>query len=191
VDAVALQASASLHLPLVLAVLGALGFAAAGTVFAGGDVPLYLLVAPIVPALAVMAAYDNTDPLREIAGPTPYSKLRLALLRTLVAVALSLPAAVLIGLAVPGVGPLAVGWLLPSLMVTALALALLTWWPARVVGPAVTGAWCSLVLALRAQDSLSTVLLPTVQLTFAGVACLCALVFAVRLSRGHATGGFA
>lgn len=191
VDAVALHASASLHLPLVLAVLGALSFAAAGTAFAGGDLSLYLLVAPMVPALAVVAAYDTTDPLREMAGPTPYSKLRLALLRTLVAVTLSLPPAVLVGLTVPGVGALAVGWLLPTLAVTSLALALLTWWRARVVGPAVTGAWLSLVLALRAQETVSSVLLPAAQLAFAGAACLCALVFTVRLYRGHSAGGFA
>lgn len=190
-DAVTLQASASLHVPLVLAVLGALASAAVGTALAGGDLSLYLLVAPMVPALAVVAAYDTTDPLRDVAGPTPYSKLRLALLRTLVALTVSLPAAVLIGLTVPGVGALAVGWLLPSLAVTGLALVLLTWWRARVVGLAVTGAWSSLVLALRAEQTVSTVLLPAAQLAFAGVACLCALVFAVRLSRGHSTGGLA
>lgn len=190
-DAVALHASASLHVPLVLAVIGALGLAGVGSALAGGQAFLYLLVAPLVPALAVVAAYETTDPLRELAGPTPYSKLRLALLRTLVAGLLSLPAAVLVGLAVPGVGVLAVGWLLPSLAVTSLALALLTWCRARVVGPSVAASWCAVVGVLRTYDSVETALLPMAQLAFAAVACACALVFVIRLSQARVAGGFA
>ncbi len=58
----------------------------------------FLALAPLVPVLAVVASYDALDPLREVMAPTPYSKLRLALLRATAALAVAVPATMAIGL---------------------------------------------------------------------------------------------
>ena len=62
----------------------------------------YAVVAPLLPAMLVAAAYDASDPTRELLDATPFSKLRIALLRTALAVAAALPVVVLMGVLVPG-----------------------------------------------------------------------------------------
>ena len=81
-----LRASSNLLLALGIAAAAALVFALAAAQLSERSQQLaWLAVAPLLPALLVAAAYDSTDPLRELADPTPYSKLRVALLRTAVA----------------------------------------------------------------------------------------------------------
>lgn len=118
----------------------------------------FLLLAPLIPMLAVVAAYDSTDGLRELTGTTPFSSLRLALLRTGAALAAGIPATFLVGLLIPGIGPATAGWLLPGLALTVAGLASLTWVTARVAAPCLTAAWivgASLAAQLHALSALT------------------------------------
>ena len=121
-DAVVVSAADSFLVPWAVAV----GFAVAVRLRrrAGGSGPgqpdaAFLALAPLVPVLAVVASYDALDPLREVVAATPYSKLRLALLRATAALAVAVPATMAIGLVVPNMEDLALAWLAPSLGLTA------------------------------------------------------------------------
>ena len=95
----------------------------------------FLALSPLVPVLAVVAAYDALDPLREVALATAYSKLRLALLRATAALGVAVPATLAIGYVVPHLHDVALVWMAPALGLTTGVLALLTWvkapWPER------------------------------------------------------------
>lgn len=141
-DAVLIAASRVLHVSWALSVAGTLVFAlAAATSGESRARLLLLLIAPLLPSLAVVAAYDTTDPVREIVETAPFSKLRLALLRSLVAVGGSVPLLLVLSLVVTGSGLGLSAWVLPSLALTALALVLLTWWPTRTVASVLVVGW--------------------------------------------------
>ncbi len=87
-----LRASGNLVVALAVAVAASLIFALVAAQLSHDRQQLaWLTIAPLLPALLVAGAYDSTDPIRELADPTPYSKLRVALLRTLVAVLGAVP----------------------------------------------------------------------------------------------------
>lgn len=152
-DAVVLATSRALHVPWVLAVAGAVGFAvAAATAGETRGRVLLVLVAPLLPALAVLAAYDTTDPVRELVETTPASKLRLALLRTLVALLGSLPPLLIVGLAVTGRGLEFLVWVLPALALTALALLLLTWWTVRTTAGVLVLGWVVTCVGIGSRE---------------------------------------
>ncbi|WP_405058241.1 zf-HC2 domain-containing protein [Kribbella sp. NBC_01505] len=191
-DAVILRASSSLYRPWLLSLVGAFVLGVAGTMLPAVEQrAFYLLVAPLLPAIIVAAAYDSTDPIRELAAGTPYSKLRIALLRTAFAVAVALPLVLVGGLVLPFVGADAFTWLLPALTLTLLALALLTWWNAATAGGTVAVIWLLVVATLRAVDQVSAVDTLVAQLAFAAAALLALAVLTVRLSSYHAPGGYA
>ena len=137
-DSVLLSASQSLRGPWTLATSAILVFAVAAS-FPGQSIgqALYLLVAPLVPVLGVVAAFAAGDTGAELTGPTPYSKTRLALLRTAAVIVTTVPLVVALGAIVPGIGWLAIAWLGPALGLTLTALVALTWFR-----PAITGACC-------------------------------------------------
>lgn len=107
----------------------------------GGPPALFLILAPLVPVLAVVAAYDATDPLREITGTTPFSTLRLALLRTAAALTAAVPLTVATALAVPALHGYFAAWLLPGLVLTVATLILLTWLRAWIASAVVGAGW--------------------------------------------------
>jgi hypothetical protein len=139
----------------------------------------------------VAAAYDSTDPVRELAAATPFSKIRIALLRTALAVAVALPIVLAGGLILPFVGAGAFAWLLPTLLLTLLALTLLTWWTAAAAAGTVAATWLMVVGLLRAADQLTAVDTPVAQLAFATAALLALAVLTIRLISYHAPGGYA
>ena len=103
-DAVVVRASTALYLPWVISVSAALVCAALAAVLPEPHgTSSFVVIAPLIPVLAVAAAYDTTDPLRELVGPTPLSKLRIALLRASVALAAAVP--VTLGGRTPPPGP--------------------------------------------------------------------------------------
>jgi hypothetical protein len=126
-DDLVVLSAASLLVPWAMAVGAALACALLAGLTPRYQDSTFLLLAPLIPVLAVVAAHDSTDPLREVSGPTPYTKVRLALLRTVAALVVAVPATMMIGLLIPGLGPLAFRWLLPALGLTLAALVLLTW----------------------------------------------------------------
>ena len=77
VDLVVLRTSTNLLIGLGTATGAALAFAlVAAQLSQDRQQTAWLAVAPLLPALLVAGAYDSTDPLRELAEPTPYSKLQ-------------------------------------------------------------------------------------------------------------------
>jgi hypothetical protein len=133
----------------------------------------------MLPALLVAGAYDSTDPIRELADATPYSRLRVALLRTLVAVLGAVPLVVVMGL-VPNIGISVVAWLLPALAIACVLLVLLTRVSAAISVSAVATVWVLGVAALRAGDQLDQVTAPLGQSLSLLVAVGSAFVLARR-----------
>lgn len=149
----------------------------------------FLALAPLVPVLAVVLAYDALDPLREVCFATPYSKLRLALLRATVTLAVAVPATLAIGLLVPGMQDLAFVWLLPSLGLTVGVLALLTWLSAPAAGAVAASAWVGLVVVLRyGWDVLLLVSVPA-QLACIALTAVWGALLLVRTSTLRLQGG--
>ena len=180
VDAVVLRASANLVVALAIAVAAALAFALVAAQLSHDRQELaWLAIAPLLPALLVAGAYDSTDPIRELADATPYSKLRVALLRTLVAVLGAVPLVLVMGL-VPEIEISVVAWLLPALAIACVLLVLLTRRSAAVSVAAVTAVWVLGVAALRAGDQLDQVTAPLGQSLSLLVAVASALVLVRR-----------
>ncbi|TYB45534.1 hypothetical protein [Actinomadura chibensis] len=190
-DAALLAASRSLRGPWTLATVAVLVFAVAAS-WPGAvlGTALYLLVAPLVPVLGVVAAFTATDPLVELTNATPYSKTRLALLRTVAVIATTVPLVTVMG-AVAGIGWLAVAWLTPALGLTLAALVALTWWPPPVVGGAVSGLWVAVVAAAYLRDDLDDAVRPTAQICYLVLAAITVAVLAARIRAARTPGGYA
>lgn len=184
-DLVVVSASDSLMVPWAAAVGFAVACACivglAGLGSANRDMA-FLAMAPLIPVLAVVAAFDALDPLREVAAPTPYSKLRLALLRATAALAVAVPATAAIGLVVPGMEDLAFVWLAPSLGLTLGALVLITWFEAQVAGAMTASLWVSAVVVVRMSGSVDALTTPLVQLACAGLGIVLAVALVLRTS---------
>ena len=153
-DAVLVAGSSGLSLSWAVAV-GAAVVCAILTGFAHSRQELsFFLLAPLIPVLAVVAAHDATDPMRELVAATPYSKFRLTLLRTAAALAVAVPVTTAVGLLVPGLGDLAFAWLVPGLCLTVTTLVLLTWVNVWAAGGIVAVAWAGVVVGLSQGRSL-------------------------------------
>ncbi len=170
------------------AVVSACVVGLAGLGPAGRDAAFFAL-APLVPVLAVVSSYDALDPVREVVAVTPYSKLRLALLRATAALAVALPATMTIGLVVPNMDDLALAWLAPALGLTVAALVLLTWFEAWVTGVLVAAAWVTVVALLGAGDRVDALTTPVGQLSFVVAAVGLALALLLRTSTLRLQGG--
>lgn len=192
-DAVVLQGSAhGLYRPWVASVGGAIAFAIlAGSVAHRFQLATVLLFAPLVPVLAVLVAYDGTDPLRPLAVATPASKLRVMLLRTVAAAATAVPFTLAVTLVIPGMAAFAVIWLVPALLLTVLALISLSWFSARVTGSLVGGAWIAFVFVLHAAASLQSSRTAHTQLLILAVALVASALLAARTRAARPSGGLA
>lgn len=180
VDVVVLRASANLVVALALAILAALVFAVVAAQLSRERQEMaWLAIAPLLPALLVAGAYDSTDPVRELAEPTPYSKLRVALLRTLVGAVGALPLVLLMAL-VPEIDVSVASWLLPALAIALVLLVLITRMSAAVSVGSVAVVWVLGVAALRAGDQIDQVTAPLGQSLSLLVAVASALVLARR-----------
>lgn len=191
-DGVLLTAARSLTGAWLLATLAVVIFAAVASIPSDrAGKALYLLVAPVVPVAGIVAAFASTDALAALVGTTPYSKARLALLRTLAVVVTSVPLVIVVGLAIPGIAPLAFAWLLPALALTLVALVGLTWWRAEPVGLGVALAWVLVLSVARDGRDLASAVSPPLQLVYLAVAVVAALSLAWRIGAAHTPGGSA
>ncbi|HEU5241489.1 MAG TPA: hypothetical protein VFU25_05705, partial [Ornithinibacter sp.] len=85
----------------------------------------FLTVAPMLPVAGVAAAYGrDADPAHEIAVASPYSMLRLMLLRALTVVVATIGLTLLAGLLLVDEGAAAAAWLLPAAALTTATLLL-------------------------------------------------------------------
>jgi Putative zinc-finger len=165
----------------------ALGTALVGLIASGLSSPayqdtLFLLFAPLVPVAAVLAAYNVTDSLRELTDATPFSKFRLALLRTSLALAAAVPLTVSASLLAPALQPLAAVWLLPGLGLTVGTLLLLTWLTAEAAGGAVGVAWTAAIVTLHSAGRIDQLAAATTQVAFAILAIGFGALLAARTS---------
>jgi antitoxin component of MazEF toxin-antitoxin module len=191
-DAVVVSAADAFLVPWAVAV----GFAVVSACVVGlaglgptGREAAFLALVPLVPVLAVVASYDALDPVRELVAVTPYSQLRLALLRATAALAVAVPATMAIGLVVPHMEDLALAWLAPSLGLSVAALVLLTWFEAWVTGGLLASAWVTGVALLRTGDHVDALTTPFVQVAFVIGAGVLALALVLRTSTLRLQGG--
>ena len=118
-------ATPTLRGPWLLAVAGVLALAAWAAQVDERFLRMFLVLAPLGPLTGVAVAFARgLDPTREIGLATPYSGLRLLLIRTAAVLAVTVPIVAAAGLALPGSNWLAAAWLLPTAGLTCAALAL-------------------------------------------------------------------
>lgn len=190
-DLVVVRASAGLYRPWTLAVLGAFVAAvAAAAVPRGMEHLAFFLLAPLVPVLAVAAAYDVADPFRELAASTSAGKLRVTLLRALAALIVALPVTVAVGLWIPGLSEITFVWLLPAVMLCSLLLLLLTWLRARAAAPVVVVIWAAVAIALTNPGVLTAPESPVVQALCAILAALFMAGLVLRTASTRFHGGY-
>jgi hypothetical protein len=118
------------------------GLGAADTSKPGASLLLLLALAPMVPVVGVTLAYGpGSDPAYEATIATPTSGLRLVLLRSTAVVACSMGAAGLATLLLRDKTWMSIAWLVPSLALPALCLALSTFLPPRRAAVIVGVVW--------------------------------------------------
>lgn len=189
-DTALLRAARSLDGSWTIATLAVVAFAALAAIDGGSPGrALYLLVAPLLPVVGVVVAFSSSDSLAELVTATPYSKARLALLRTAAVCAASVPLVIAFGAAVPPIGWLAVGWLMPALALTTLTLAAMTWVRPAVAGSAAGALWLLIVAAAFRADDVGAAVAGGPALAYALVSALAAACLTVRLKSAHEPGG--
>jgi predicted anti-sigma-YlaC factor YlaD len=188
VDARALLAAPSMRLAWFGAVVGSVTMALLVAGSDSGQDSLFLLLAPMLPALATAAAYaPGLDPAHGIAAATPYSTMRMLLLRSLAVGTTALLGTGLAALALPGHDRTAWAWLLPSLALTLLVLALSRRFGTSASALVVAGGWFWLVIGLHTRGvEPGTALGTTGQLLSAALA---ALALTALVEGRHQQGG--
>jgi hypothetical protein len=110
----------------------------------------FLLLAPLGSLVATAGAFGRwVDPCQAVLRALPTSAWRMTLIRTVAGV---VPAIVLTAVALPWVaerGWLAAAWLLPSLALSLVTLALASWFDVEIVSLVVAAVWIAIPLALQ------------------------------------------
>jgi hypothetical protein len=179
-ELVLLGAADAVALPWVTAVGAALVCALLSGLAGNQLEPVFLALAPLVPVLSVVAAFDATQSLREVSATAPYSTLRLVLLRVTAALVVALPATTAISLLVPNLQALAFSWLLPGLALTTTALVLVTRFAPWLAGTALCMTWASGVAVVSGAGQLEVVVSTAAQAAFAGLTAIMALALVAR-----------
>src|SRR3954471_22392401 len=156
-DVRVLLATPSLRLAWVLGMVATLSFAVwAAHARGGNDLP-FLLVAPLLPVLAVASAFTRRlDPAHDVARAAPYSALRLVLVRSVAVLATTIVLGFTAALALPVLSLTIAAWLLPALSLTCVVLAVATWWEPQRAALVVATAWVTTVgvVARESRDPL-------------------------------------
>jgi hypothetical protein len=122
-----LMATPSLRPSWIASVAVSLAFSVLADRFVGAGALPFLIVAPLVPVVGIAGAFSRPiDPVWEIATATPIGGFRLTMIRAAAVLAASIALAGLAAVALPEPGLTSVAWLLPSLGLTGLTLALST-----------------------------------------------------------------
>jgi hypothetical protein len=179
--AILLAAAASLRAAWLSSAFIALGLAVGATMWSSSMLWPFLLVAPLIPVLGVAASYGSSDdPFEALAVTAPYGRTRLILVRTLGVLATSVPAACLLGLALPGPAWVAAAWLGPALAMLSLLLAVASFTGPRIAAPIVALLWCGTVLGSTRDLPATWPVEATQQLIYAALAAAALAVLAVR-----------
>ncbi len=157
-------------------------FAGLAALFAGDyGMTLFLIVAPLAPVAGVAASFGgDADPCHELVTVTPYSVVRMLLLRTAGVLATSLPVTLLAGLALPGPAWVGVAWLTPAAAGVALILLLAPIFGSTVAAATMAALWsAAVVFASRLNDPIDVVE-PTMQVVFAVLTLVAVAALVVR-----------
>ncbi len=144
----------------LLGLLAVTVFASVAALFAGDvGLTLFLMVAPLAPVAGVAASFGGDgDPSHELVTVTPYSALRLLLLRTLGVLATSVPVMILLGLVMPGPAWLGVAWLTPAAAGVTLTLLLAPTFGATAPAATIGAIWSvGVISAARISDPIAVV----------------------------------
>lgn len=168
-DARLVAAAPSLRLSWLTSLAAVLVFAVWASNNGDRGTELFLVLAPVVPVLAVAGAYGpRIDPTYEVTVASPYPTIRLVLLRSMTVVAVSGLLALAASAFVPQ-GGIAAAWLLPCLALVSLTLVVTRWveLPVAAVGVAAAYALPLLAALLDSRDIASGLLSPALQWTAA------------------------
>jgi hypothetical protein len=170
----------------------AFGVIAAYTGEAGARTTLliFLILAPVMPVLAVATAYGPpADPMHEITSTTAMAGPSLVLWRATAVVAVSMAMGAVAAVLLPGPAWSAVAWLLPALLLCISTLALATALPLVTAAAVFGSAWLLAVggTAVSGFAVRPVFFGPAAQLAYVAAAALAAAILTVR--RGRFDGG--
>ena len=144
----------------------------------------FLLVAPLLVLAGVTAAFLPVfDPAWRLAAAAPFSGFTLLLVRAVCALAAALVPVTGVAFVLPGPGWLPVALLLPSLALSAFALASATIMDPRAAAVTTAALWALPVLWLASADVPLLIVAPAAQVACAAVLCACAVVLCLRRDR--------
>ena len=149
-----LASTPSLRLSWIGAAAIAVGFSAwAANVGTDGHL-VFLLVAPVLPVAGVAAAYGPwADPSHELATTTPFSGIRLLLLRSLAVLVVTTVVSAVAGALIPAGDVSSFAWVLPALALSVASLALSTFVAPHVAATAVAVLWVTVVVAAEVRSA--------------------------------------
>jgi hypothetical protein len=156
-------------------------FAGIAASFGEYGVALFLIVAPLAPVVGVAASFGgDADPSHELVTVTPYSALRMLLLRTAGVLATSVPVTLLAGLALPGPAWVGVAWLTPAAAGVALVLLLAPVFGSTATATTLAACWSAAVVFTSRTSDPVDVVEPTMQLLFAVLTLVAVSGLAIR-----------
>ncbi|PZG11777.1 zf-HC2 domain-containing protein [Nonomuraea aridisoli] len=128
------------------AVVAALTFAVLAARQGPELVPVFLIVAPVLPLTGIALAYGpRVDPAHELLAATPLAGPRLLLVRSVAVLAVATVLAALAAPLLPAPPGLSAAWLLPSLAAASGCLALSNRLPVPIAALAAGGSWLAIV----------------------------------------------
>lgn len=177
-----LAATPSLSASWLLAIALSLGFASLAAQQGPRGLLVFLVVAALLPLAGVAAAYGpGIDPTHEVGVVAPMSSFHLVLVRAAAVLTSTAALAGLAALALPQVGWTAAAWLVPSLALTVLSLALATYVAPLVAAGSVALGWTAIVaLTARLADDRLVAFGPRAQISLLILLAAAALVVARR-----------
>ena len=151
-DARLVSVAPSLHASWLLSLAAVLAFAVWASNSRSSGTTVFLILAPIVPVLAVGGSYGRwIDPTFEVSLASPYPTMRLVLLRSTAVVAVSGALALVASLFVPS-GDDAAAWLLPCLALLLLTLVLARWFALPLAAAGVAACYAAPLLGALIND---------------------------------------
>lgn len=181
-DVRVLLATPSLRLAWLAGMAATLAFGVwAAHARGGNDLP-FLLLAPLLPVLAVASAFTaGLDPAHDVARAAPYSAVRLVLVRSVAVLATTIVLGFAAALALPVLSVTVAAWLLPALSLTCVVLAMATWWEPQRAAAVVAAGWVVAVgLAARETTDPLAAFSATGQVAVAVLGVTALTVFVVR-----------
>jgi signal transduction histidine kinase len=144
-------------------------------------VPVFLVLAPLVPVGGVALAYGPwADPMFEVTQASPTSGFRVLLLRTVAVLGASGLVLALASLVLPGADATAVAWLLPALALSLTSLVLATFMPLMRSATVVVASWFVVVVWSIVDRDIASMFGGTGQLAFFTTAVVASIGLAMR-----------